>query len=667
MIEPPFHARRPALFGALMLSAVAAGIVLGLLFGAYNDLPAINELEEYRPNVVTRILDRNGELISELFLEKRIWIAYNDIPETFINAITATEDARFFEHKGIRLLSILRAMIVDIRSGRMAQGGSTITQQLAKQLFLTPEKSVIRKIKEALLAIQIEKQYTKNEILELYCNQIYLGSGAYGIQAASNIYFGKSASDLSLAESALLAGLPKAPNRYSPFKSVERARQRRATALARMVTEGHITDSQEATAKNEPITLAVDEKDKSLASHFVETVRIYLEKTYGSDRLYKEGLTVTTTLDMDMQAMAEKAALEGVKKVNTRIKRARLYTDDANVEVALVALRPDDGAILAMVGGSDFTRSQFNRAINAHRQPGSAFKPLIYLTALDTGFSPGDIIIDSPVSYKNQAGKGEWKPANFSHRFYGPVTLRRALESSINVTSVKLLNKIGIGPVIATARKAGIRSPLTAGLSLALGASEVTPLELTSAYTVFANKGLYAEPYYIISVKNSEGEILEEASPVVTDAVRPEVAYVLTNMLKGVIQNGTGRSVRSLNRPSAGKTGTTNDYRDAWFVGYTPDLATGVWVGFDDNRSMGRGETGGRAAAPIWLKFMEQALKNKPSLDFTPPRHVVARTIDRESGKLATDRCRDTFEEVFVEGTEPSEFCRLEMDQNVNF
>ncbi|HEB73565.1 MAG TPA: penicillin-binding protein 1A, partial [Nitrospirae bacterium] len=249
MIEPPFHARRPALFGALMLSAVAAGIVLGLLFGAYNDLPAINELEEYRPNVVTRILDRNGELISELFLEKRIWIAYNDIPETFINAITATEDARFFEHKGIRLLSILRAMIVDIRSGRMAQGGSTITQQLAKQLFLTPEKSVIRKIKEALLAIQIEKQYTKNEILELYCNQIYLGSGAYGIQAASNIYFGKSASDLSLAESALLAGLPKAPNRYSPFKSVERARQRRATALARMVIEGHITDSQEATAK----------------------------------------------------------------------------------------------------------------------------------------------------------------------------------------------------------------------------------------------------------------------------------------------------------------------------------------------------------------------------------------------------------------------------------
>ncbi|VAX18539.1 Multimodular transpeptidase-transglycosylase [hydrothermal vent metagenome] len=667
MSDSPFYARRPALFGALMLSAVATGIVLGLVFGAYNDLPAINDLEEYRPNVVTRILDRNGELISELFLEKRIWIAYNDIPETFINAITATEDARFFEHKGIRLLSILRAMIVDIRSGRMAQGGSTITQQLAKQLFLTPEKSVIRKIKEALLAIQIEKQYTKREILELYCNQIYLGSGAYGIQAASNIYFGKSVSDLSLAESALLAGLPKAPSRYSPFKSVERAKQRRAAVLARMLTEGRITDSQEAEAKKEPVTLAIKEEDESLASHFVETVRIYLEKTYGSDRLYREGLTVTTTLDMEMQAMAEKAALEGIKKVNTRIKRARLYTDDANVEVALVALRPDDGAILAMVGGADFTRSQFNRATSAHRQPGSAFKPFIYLTALDTGFSPGDIIIDSPVAYRSPDGKGEWKPANFSHRFYGPVTLRRALESSINVTSVKLLNKIGIGPVIATARKAGIHSPLTATLSLALGASEVTPLELTSAYTVFANKGLYAAPYYIISVKNSEGEILEEASPVVSDAVRPEVAYVLTNMLKGVIQNGTGRSVRSLNRPSAGKTGTTNDYRDAWFVGYTPDLATGVWVGFDDNRSMGRGETGGRAAAPIWLKFMEEALKNKPSLDFTPPSHIVVRTIDRESGKLATDRCRDTFEEVFVEGTEPSEYCRLEIDQNVNF
>jgi len=667
MRDSPFYSRRPALFSALTLAAASAGIVLGLIFGAYNDLPAINGLEEYRPNVVTRILDRNGELISELFLEKRIWVAYKDIPETFIYAITATEDARFFEHKGIRLLSILRAMIVDIRSGRMAQGGSTITQQLAKQLFLTPEKSVIRKIKEALLAIQIEKQYTKREILELYCNQIYLGSGAYGIQAASNIYFGKSVSDLSLAESALLAGLPKAPNRYSPLKSVERSRQRRATVLARMLSEGHITDSQEATAKKEPVTLALKEEDESLASHFVETVRIYLEKTYGSDRLYREGLTVTTTLDMELQAMAEKAALEGVKRVNTRIKRARLYADDVNVEVALVALRPDDGAILAMVGGSDFTKSQFNRATSAHRQPGSAFKPFIYLTALDTGFSPGDIIIDSPVSYRNQAGKGEWKPANFSNRFYGPVTLRRALESSINVTSVKLLNKIGIDSVIATARKAGIRSPLTATLSLALGASEVTPLELTSAYTIFANNGLYAAPYYIISVKNSEGEILEEASPAVTDAVRPEVAYVLTNMLKGVIQNGTGRSVRSLNRPSAGKTGTTNDYRDAWFIGYTPDLTTGVWVGFDDNRSMGRGETGGRAAAPIWLKFMAQALKNRPSRDFTPPSHIVVRTIDRESGKLATDRCRDTFKEVFVEGSEPSEYCRLEMDQNLNF
>jgi penicillin-binding protein 1A len=667
MTQPPFYVKRPTLFGALMVAAAMAGIVLGLVFATYHDLPAINELEEYRPNVVTRILDRNGELISELFLEKRIWISYNDIPETFIKAITATEDAKFFEHRGVRLLSIMRAMIVDIRSGRIVQGGSTITQQLAKQLFLTPEKSIARKIKEALLAIQIEKQYTKREILELYCNQIYLGSGAYGIQAASNIYFGKSVSDLSLAESALLAGLPKAPSRYSPFRRVDLARQRRATVLSRMLTEGHITDTQEAEAKQEPVNLVLKQEGQGLSSHFVETVRIYLDKTYGSDRLYREGLIVTTTLDIELQAMAEKAARQGVKKVNTRIKRARLYSDDVNVEVALVSLRPDDGAILAMVGGSDFATSQFNRATSAHRQPGSAFKPIIYLTALDTGFSPSDIIIDSPVSYRSHTGKGEWKPANFSNRFYGPVTLRRALESSINVTSVKLLNKIGIDTVIAMAQKAGIRSNLTAGLSLALGASEVTPLELTSAYTVFANKGLYAEPYFIISVINSEGEILEEAATEVIDVVRPEVAYVLTNMLEGVIQNGTGRSVRSLNRPAAGKTGTTNDYRDAWFIGYTPDIVTGVWVGFDDNRSMGRGETGGRAAAPIWLGFMTAALKNRPLLNFTPPKHIVARTIDRESGKLATDRCRDTFEEIFVEGYEPSEFCRLEIDQNNRF
>ncbi len=659
--------RRPLLLSLLVVVAICAGIVLGLTFAMHNDLPEINRLEDYKPNVVTSILDKDGRKIAELYKEKRIWISFDEIPEKLKQAIIATEDTQFFQHKGVRLMSILRALLIDIRKGRMAQGGSTITQQLTRQLFLTPQKHVIRKIREALLAIQIEKQYTKREIFELYANQIYLGSGAYGVESAARIYFGKSAPDLNLEEAALIAGLPQAPSRYSPFVNPDLAKRRRDIVLGRMGAVGNITEEEKKATQNKPVRLVEKEQNRWFSPYFVDYVRQHLLKTYGEDRVYREGLVVTTTLDSVAQRAADIAVTKGLMIINNRIKAKNLYQDEAQVEAALIAIRPSDGAVVAMVGGSRFAQSQFNRALYARRQPGSAFKPFVYLAALNSGFSPGDIIIDSPVVYKRGSGKGYWKPSNFSNKFYGPVTLRTALERSMNVAAIKLQDKVGIQPVIDTARSLGIKSPLTQWRSLALGASVVTPIELTAAYATFANNGLYSKPYFIESVVTSDGEVLEKAKPKIRDAIRPEVAFTLTNMLRGVVENGTGKAAKALHRDVAGKTGTTNSYNDAWFAGYTPQLAATVWTGFDDNRSMGRGETGGRTAAPIWTDFMSGALRNKPSLAFTPPQGIVIRKIDRQSGKLATHRCEDTFEEVFVEGTEPTGYCKLELQKNNNF
>lgn len=654
-----FFRRRPLLFSFVTFAALLFGSSLGLLVAMYHDLPQVHGLEEYRPNVVTRILDSDDRRIAELFREKRFWVSYDDVPRSLIDAVIATEDDEFFKHKGIRFLSILRALFVDIRMGRMAQGGSTITQQLAKQLFLTPEKSIIRKIKEALLAIQIEKRYTKKEILELYLNQIYLGSGAYGVEAASQVYFGKSVKDLDLAEAALIAGLPRAPSRYSPFENKHLAKQRRATALSRMRTEGYITAEDEAMAAAEPIVLNKEMEEQAAAGHFVEMVRKYLEETYGTERVYREGLLVRTTLDLDLQALAVEAVKKGAAAVNERVLASGLHHGGGPVEAALAAIRPEDGAILALVGGVDFEKSRFNRAVQAKRQPGSAFKPFVYLAALEKGYSPADMVIDSPVSFPRPGG-GSWKPVNFSNRFHGPVTLRKALENSLNVAAVKLLDRVGVDAVLDVAWRAGVRSQLPPVLSLALGSGEVTLLELTSAYATLANRGLYAKPRFIVSVTSAAGEVLEENDPVISDAVSPEAAYVLTNMLKGVVENGTGRAAKELDRPAAAKTGTTSDFKDAWFVGYTPGLAAGVWVGFDDGSPLGGGETGGHAAGPIWVDFMSGALKDKPVIHFKPPERITARLIDRDSGKLATAMCENTMMEIFVEGTEPVEYCGLE-------
>lgn len=640
---------------AVWLGALSAliGAAAGLALTLYHDLPEINNLGRYRPSVLTSVLDRHGRPVAEIYQERRIWLPYAAIPQTLTQAVVATEDARFFEHRGLRLLSVARALAADIRAGRRAQGGSTITQQLAKLLFLTPEKSVARKIKEALLAIQIERAYTKEEILELYLNQINLGSGAYGVEAAARLYFGKPAKGLSLPEAALIAGLAQAPNRYSPLNNPDLARKRRATVLKRMAAAGYITAQAAASESASPIALAPPRDGQRLAPHFVEMVRQYLADRYGEERLYRDGFEVTTSLDLGLQRAAESAVAKGLA--------ARKDAGASGpMEAALVALDPMDGSILALVGGRDFSRSQFNRATQARRQPGSAFKPFVYLAALDAGFSPADIVVDSPVTYPGPAGGAPWAPTNYNERFNGPVTLRAALEQSLNVATIKLMDRVGTGAVRAMARRMGIHSPLENSLSLALGVAVVSPLELTAAYAPLVNGGLRVEPGFIISVRAEDGELLEEPSPKVADAIRPEIAYALTNILRGVIERGTGKSAAALGRPAAGKTGTTNDYRDAWFVGYTPGLVAGVWLGYDDNHPAGRGFTGGQAAAPIWLDFMRAALEGAPARDFPKPSRVVTRLIDRASGKLATPLCADTIEEAFVEGTEPREFCNAE-------
>ncbi|MDH4184967.1 MAG: transglycosylase domain-containing protein, partial [Nitrospinota bacterium] len=439
--------RRPILFWSAGLFSALCGVIMGVLFAMYSNLPALERLEEYRPNVVTRLMDRNGRQFRELYVEKRIWVSFDKIPANLRNAMVAVEDDQFFKHKGLRLLSILRALLADIRKGSMAQGGSTITQQLAKVMFLTSEKKISRKIKEALLAIEIEKRFTKEEIFEFYANQIPLGSGAFGVEAASRIYFGKPLADLTLAEAALIAGLPKAPATYSPLKNPEASITRRATVLSRMREEKYISSEEEQSALAEPLSLPGVNPQGPKADHFAEIIRIQLENRLGAAGLYREGLEVTTTLDANMQKAAETAVEEGLAAINEQEKRAGTRHDGMEAQAALVALDTTTGQILAMVGSSDFAKAQFNHATQARRQPGSAFKPFIFLSALERGYTPASVIVDSPVSFPKPGGAGFWKPENYSNKFYGSVTLRKALENSLNVSTVKLLHEMGEGHV----------------------------------------------------------------------------------------------------------------------------------------------------------------------------------------------------------------------------
>ena len=807
-------------------ATVALGLFLVFLIGFYvylrAVLPRVDRLADYSPPIVSQVFGDNGTLVGEFYLERRSVVPVSHVPRRLIQAFVAAEDSSFYQHKGIDYLGILRAAFKNVISLSKKEGASTITQQVAKSMLLTPEKSYSRKIKEAILAKRMEDQLTKDEILYIYLNQIYLGGGSYGVQVASETYFDKDVENLNLAEMAMLAGLPKAPNTYSPIKHLDRAKERQRYVLERMVKEGYITEAEAEHARNTPIVIRSRKKVNSEQSaYFLEYLRIQLEAKYGEEQLYRKGLKIFTTMNAEMQRAAWESVTSGLKAVDKRqgfrgplkylkeselewffrqveegidtasLKQGATYrgvvtgvnpgqgsvtvrvgdrtgtldrktmawagkleligsfgnpgkgkekalapgavievsvvTPDANksgalfaldqepiAQAALIALDPRSGAIKAMMGGYDFKKSQYNRALQAKRNPGSAFKPIIYAAALDKGLTPATLIDDSPVEYPGGIGK-TWAPRNYDGIYRGPVTMREALTNSINMVSIKILDTIGVNYAVEYAKKLGITSPLSDNLTLALGASSVTPLELTNAYATFASGGYRLTPFAIIRVTDRNGQVLEEItpptipvfapltsaaiqppppegtlpplpgavqnqppaspaqpgsetvaqcrqSPAIASAllpvpvISPETAFVITSLMQSVVQSGTGRRALAVGRPVAAKTGTTNDMKDAWFVGFIPQLVAGVWVGYDQERSLGAGGSGGQAAAPIWTEFMQKAVAGLPVEQFKAPANVSSVFINPATGRLVPDGSPGSVREYFISGTEPKRY-----------
>ena len=759
----------------LAIAAMLAGVLL--LYSVVKDLPAIDMLKDYRPSIITTVYSKDQDVIDEFYLEDRKIIHINELPRHVILAFVAAEDARFFEHEGLDFKGIARAFIKNMLAGHIIQGGSTITQQVAKSLFLTPEKSYARKLKEAILAYRIDRYLKKYETLNLYLNQIYLGHGTYGVETAARKYFGKSASELTLPEAALLAGLPKAPSRYSPFQNPKYARTRQLYVLKQMRENGFISEEEEAEAIEAPVELKEQKDEGKIAPYFTENIRRYIQAQYTSEVLYREGLTVFSTLDVRMQQAAAGALDRGLRELDRRagyrgplahiasgeadaflaslaketgdapLERNRLVKalvtgvnaagktvtvkmghhrgvmaladmawarpagtaldsetavvgnpasvfrkgdvilvriletpgartlsspeggvtageniyrvaleQEPEVQGALLCMETATGRILAMVGGRDFRASEFNRATQARRQPGSAFKPFIYTAAFERGMTPSTVVIDSPVIYEDSLRDSTWKPQNFDEKFYGPTILETALVKSRNVVTIKVLKDIGVGYAAECAARMGITSPLSRDLSMALGTSAVTLLEMVRGYGVLAGNGIRVEPFSIEKILDRTGIVLEERAPEVEQVIDARVAYVTSHILQEVVLRGTGWRLKELGRPVAGKTGTTNELRDAWFVGYTPSIVAGVWVGYDDQREMMRFETGSRAASPIILYFFQEALDGTPVEYFAPPAGVVFVKIDPDTGLLAQPEAENAVMGCYIQGTEPTRY-----------
>lgn len=639
-----------------LCGALIIGVFVGVLLAVTQDLPQVESLQTYEPSSVTRILADDGRPVRSFFVERRIPISINEIPDNLIKAVIAVEDARFYQHFGLDLRGILRALWKDITSLRVVEGGSTLTQQLSKVLFLTPEKTLIRKIREAVLAINIERRYSKDEILSLYLNQIYLGEGAYGVEAASRTFFGKRARELNLAECALIAGLPRSPSLYSPINHPERARQRMRIVLDRLLIEGYISQEDRDQAAETGFSLSPPLAPEDPAPYFTEMIRREIEEKLGANLLYRGGIVIESTLNLDLQKSAREAVNMGLATYEARHPGT---VGSEPVQASFVALEPASGEIKALVGGREFSSSPYNRATQARRQPGSAFKPVIYAAAVASGFSPTQVLRDEPFEVEIR-GSPPYTPVNYSGRYHGPVTLRTALERSLNAASVDLLLELGYPPVIDMAQKLGIRSELKPYPTMALGVFDVSLLEMVSAYGTFTNRGILVSPRYIRRVMNRQGEVLWEPSLQLSDALSPDVAYLMTNLLEGVVQRGTGRRAAALGWPLAGKTGTTDEYRDAWFIGYNPHLAAGAWVGFDKPASLGEGEAGSRAALPIWMNFMGKIGPGTPPGDFEIPSGIEIAEVDPVTGLLAGPLCENRVTEVFLEGTAPEEVCGIE-------
>ena len=760
------------LLGVILVLMGAAASV-GVYFYLSKNLPQISSLTQYHPPIITTVYSDDGRKIAEFFEERRIIKPLEEMPSALINAFIAAEDSRFYKHKGIDFYSILRAFFKNLEAGTIVQGGSTITQQVTKSFLLTPQKTYTRKIKEAILAYRIDKAFNKKEILYLYLNQIYLGHGAYGVEAAAENYFGKSISELNLAECAILAGLPQAPSKYSPFRHPERAKQRQIYVLNRMVAEGYIPQSKASEAINTEVEI---KPRRNLyieqIPYYTEQVRRYVEEKYGREVLYTQGLKIYTAANIEMQNIAQDEIVKGLHELDKRqgfrgplkrlapeeiesfsekiqaelekdplvvgrttkgvvikvdnknktvtvrignslgkialadmewarkpdievayyevkVKRpsealtsgdviwvkVKEKTEESDVwqlaleqepeaQAALLCLEAETGFVKAIVGGRDFRDSQFNRAFQSRRQPGSAFKPLIYAAALDKHYeeeperfyTPASVIIDSPIVFEDEERDFTWKPKNYKERFFGPTLMRDALAKSRNVVTIKILQDIGIDYAIEYANKLGIHSDLSKDLSIALGSSGVSLLELTKAYSVFANRGYLIEPVFITKIEDRDGNVLEEMSPERIKVIDETTAYLMTHLLEGVVKHGTGWRVKALNRPVAGKTGTTNNLFDAWFMGYTARYITGTWVGFDDEAPLGKSETGSRAASPIWLGFMQRIVADKTPKIFEVPEGVVFTQIDAETGLLPIPESKETVFVCFKEGTEPTEY-----------
>jgi penicillin-binding protein 1A len=584
-----------------VIVCLISGIIGGVIYWTFSDLPRVNAIEEYVPMESSRVYSSDGKVLAEFYYERRTFVPSYKIPDHVKKAFVAIEDSRFYIHPGIDFIGIMRAFIHDIEARGMVQGGSTITQQLAKMLFLKPEKSVMRKLREVVLSLQIEKRYTKDEILGLYLNQAYFGTRAFGIEAAAQTYFGKSVSGLTVGEAALLASLPKAPSMYSPFRNPEKSRERRAVVLAEMLKHRYIKGDQYESAMREPVPASPHFR-KYEAPYFIELLRQQLERKYGPE-IYTSGYRIHSTIDSRMQHSAEVALAGGVKNVEKR--------DGPGVQAALFAVDIHTGHIKAMVGGFDFWENQFNRATQALRQPGSAFKPFVYVTALENGMTSGDVIYDSPISFKGAQPGHRWSPKNYDGKYHGAVTLKTALAKSLNAATVRLAGRIGVENIMETAKRLGIRSELQPYLPLALGASDVTLMEMVVAYSVFAT-GKKMSPMPFERIENRDGVVIEEPYPKYTEVLSEDVVNELKVLLGAVVREGTAVKAKELGVPVFGKTGTTNDFTDAWFIGFDDRLAVGVWVGRDDHTPIGNKETGAAAALPIWIEFMKQSGSIQP-------------------------------------------------------
>jgi penicillin-binding protein 1A len=692
------------LFGALVLVAIAVGVTAGSLLVYSTGLPQVEELEHYRPSSVTQLYDDQNRVVGSFALQRRVIVTYDDFPKVLRDSLISIEDKDFERHWGVNLWRMMGAAYRDVQSGGKVQGASTLTMQLARDLFLSPDRSFHRKIQETLLAIQIERRFTKPQIFTLYANQIFLGHGVYGFEAASEYYFGKPAKNLTLEEAALLAGLPKGPSVYSPINHPDRALKRRNLVINALLEDGKITAAQATALKAKPLQLNLQHDPNSLAPYFVEEVRRYLETQYGSDQVHEGGLRVYTTLNMEMQKAANQSVLDGlaayerrhgwrshprnviaegqslekfqhpdwedtaqpssywhalvtsVSPTEVKLKMGRYSAtlvpadakwtgrkleslflvgdlayvrilfatpdgkaqvsleQDSGAQAALMAIDNATGEIKAMVGGRDFEESKFNRATQAQRQVGSSFKPYVYTAVIDQGGSPDDVIVDEPITF--QTASGPYTPHNYDDKFEGSITLRRALAQSRNIPALKLADKIGIRTVIDYARRFGVTSSIPAYLPVALGAADLTLMEQTTSFTVFPNDGVRVTPHYISKVTDYEGHILEQDVPDVKDVISARTARVMTSMLREVVLHGTAIAANSLPYPLAGKTGTTNDFTDAWFVGFSPTLTCGVWMGFDEKRTLGAKESGGHAALPLWIDFMKAALEGKDQGQF---------------------------------------------------